>query len=113
MKKYLLIFSIQKFLLLLLLFLNSCFLSLGQPIKIPHEDSIRLAELKKSIFFLNKFSLVDCRINISVEYGNFVQMGCSLDNADSALLYASNAYNEASKIGYDHGKVYSLLLLAK
>ena len=40
-------------------------------------------------------------------------MGCSLDNVDSALLYASKANNEASKVEYRTGRIYSLLLLAK
>jgi tetratricopeptide (TPR) repeat protein len=72
-----------------------------------------LEKLKESLPSLNELSRIDCLNQIGVEYTNFALMGCSLDNEDSALLYASKANNEASKFEYKTGKIYSLLLLAK
>jgi tetratricopeptide (TPR) repeat protein len=72
-----------------------------------------LEKLKESLPPLNELSRIDCLNQVGVEYTNFALMGCSLDNEDSALLYASKANNEASKFGYKAGKICSLLLLAK
>ena len=102
-----------KLCLCLLVYLNCCISSFGQYVHMRYDDSTRLAALKKSLPSLNKFSRIDYLNQISIEHENFVLMDGSPDNADSALLYASSAYDEASRIGYNAGRIYSLLLLAK